>query len=167
MSERRTRRRSAFLLLASSLRMPKYIIDTSLYIHAIRDDQRNDELQAFYWSHAPFVYLHSVVAGELLAGAVHPDLERRTQEQLIGPFEATGRVVTPGHGSWKRAGQIVARLLREKKLSPEGIRRSFLNDCMIAASAREIGFVVVSDNTKDFDLIRTVEPVDVVPPWPK
>jgi predicted nucleic acid-binding protein len=147
--------------------MPKYILDTSLYIFATRDEKWNDELQAFYWSHAPFVYLHSVVAGELLAGSVDPGLERRTQERLIGPFEATGRVVAPGRGSWKRAGQIVARLVREKKLSPQGIRRSFLNDCLIAASAREIGFVVVSDNTKDFDLIRTVEPVDVVPPWPK
>lgn len=146
--------------------MPKYVVDTSLYVHATRDERRNAELQAFYQAFAPFVYLHSVVAGELLAGAVSPGLERRTQEHLIAPFEATGRVVTPGHGAWRRAGRIVARLVREKRLSPNGIGRSFLNDCLIAASARDHGLTVVTENRRDFDLIRSVSPVDLVPPWP-
>lgn len=146
--------------------MPKYLLDTSLYVYATRDDRWNDELDAFYWAQAPFVYLHSVVAGELLAGALHPDLERRTQERFIEPFEATRRVITPSHAAWKRAGQVVAQLVRDRKLSPNGIRRSFLNDCLIAASAREHGLVVVTDNTRDFDLIRTVLHIECVPPWP-
>lgn len=146
--------------------MPKYVLDTSLYVYATRDEEWNRELQAFYQARAPFVYLHSVVAGELLAGAVSSDLERRTHRHLIAPFESTGRLVTPGHGAWKRAGAAVARLVRERRLSPNGIRRSFLNDCLIAASARDHGLVVVTDNLRDFELIRTVEPVEVVPPWP-
>lgn len=146
--------------------MPKYVLDTSLYVYATRDDGWNRELHAFYQACAPFVYLHSVVAGELLAGATSPELERRTRRHLVEPFEATGRLVTPGHGAWKRAGCIVARLVREKRLSPNGIRRSFLNDCLIAASARDHGLVVVTDNLRDFELIRTVEPVEAVPPWP-
>lgn len=146
--------------------MPKYVLDTDLYIYAARDERWNDELQAFYWSYVPWVHLHSVVAGELLAGALHPDLERKVQEQLIAPFEAAKRVITPGHGAWKRAGLIVAQLVRKKKLRPEGIRRSFLNDCLIAASAREHGFILITDNTRDFDLIRTVHPVEAVRPWP-
>lgn len=146
--------------------MPKYVLDTSLYVYATRSEAWNRELQAFYQALAPFVYLHSVVAGELLAGSTSPELERRTQRGFIAPFEATGRLVTPGHGAWKRAGAVVARLVREKRLSPNGIRRSFLNDCLIAASARDHGLVVVTDNLRDFELIRTVEPVEVAPPWP-
>lgn len=146
--------------------MPKYVLDTSLYVRATRDEERNRELQAFYRACAPFVYLHSVVAGELLAGAASPDLERRTLRHLVAPFEATGRLVTPGHAAWRRAGGIVARLVREKRLSPNGVPRSFLNDCLIAASARDHGLTVVTDNLRDFELIRTVEPVEAVPPWP-
>ncbi|HEX8275417.1 MAG TPA: type II toxin-antitoxin system VapC family toxin [Longimicrobiaceae bacterium] len=146
--------------------MPKYVLDTSLYVYATRSDDWSRELQAFYRAFAPSVYLHSVVAGELLAGATSPELERRTQRHLVAPFESTGRLVTPGHGAWKRAGAVVARLVKEKRLSPNGIRRSFLNDCLIAASARDHGLVVVTDNLRDFELIRTVEPVEVAPPWP-
>jgi predicted nucleic acid-binding protein len=146
--------------------VPKYVLDTSLYVYATRSDEWNRQLQAFYQAFAPSVYLHSVVAGELLAGATSPELERRTQRHLVAPFESTGRLVTPGHGAWKRAGAVVARLVAEKRLSPNGIRRSFLNDCLIAASARDHGLVVVTDNFRDFELIRTVEPVEVAPPWP-
>ena len=146
--------------------MPKYVLDTNIYIYATRDAKWTDELKAFYSSHAPSIYMHSVVAGELLTGAIHPTLERFTQERLIEPFEASGRIITPGHGAWKRMGLIVARLARKKKLNPSGIGRSFLNDCLIAASARDHGFVIITDNLKDFELIKTVAPVDFVPPWP-
>ena len=146
--------------------MPKYVLDTSLYVYATRSEDWSRELQAFYQAFAPFVYLHSVVAGELLAGATSPELERRTRRHLLAPFEATGRLVTPGHDAWKRAGAVVARLVSEKRLSPNGIRRSFLNDCLIAASARDHGLVVVTDNLRDFELIRTVEPVSIASPWP-
>lgn len=146
--------------------MRKYVLDTNLYIEATRSDEAADALKEFYTRFLPHVHLHSVVAQELLAGAVGPELERTTQEELIEPFEAVGRTITPTHRTWKRAGEIIARLVREKRLSPGGFSRSFTNDCLIAASAREHGFVLVSKNTRDFELIRTVEPVDVLPPWP-
>ncbi len=147
--------------------MPRYVLDTNLYIRATRDEEWSRALERFYWAFAPFVHLHSVVAEEMLAGALHPALERRTQERFIAPFEAVRRVVIPGHATWKRAGQMIARLVRDKKLSPGGIGRGFVNDCLLAASAREHGFVLITDNTRDFDLIRTVEPVEVSPPWPE
>jgi len=146
--------------------MRKYILDTGLYIRATRDDGWSDALEAFAWNHAPFIYLHSTVASELLTGAINPGLERRTQERFIAPFEGTGRVITPSHRTWKQAGQVVARLIREKKLSPKGVARSFPNDCLIAASARELGLTVVTENERDFKLISEVLPVEYQPPWP-
>lgn len=146
--------------------MPKYILDTGLYIRATRDEGWNHALEAFAWNYAPFIYLHSTVASELLTGAVNPGLERRTQERFIAPFEGTGRVITPSHRTWKQSGQIVARLIRDKKLSPQGVSRSFPNDCLIAASARELGLTVVTENVRDFELIREVLPVEYQPPWP-
>ncbi|MFL5541813.1 MAG: type II toxin-antitoxin system VapC family toxin [Longimicrobiaceae bacterium] len=147
--------------------MPRYVLDTSLYIRATRTDVGNDELQAFSSSHAPFLYLHSVVAGELLAGAGRPSLEERTQARFIAPFEATGRVVVPTHEAWKRAGRAIAQLVRAGRLSPNGIVRSFMNDCLIAASAREHGFTLVTENARDYELIATVLPVSFTPPWPR
>lgn len=146
--------------------MPKYVLDTSLYVRATRSDAANEELQAFSSAYAPFLYLHSVVAAELLAGAVHPELEERTQSQLIAPFEATGRVITASHEAWKRAGRTIAQLVRARKLSPGGVARSFMNDCLIAASARENGFTVVTENARDFEMINSVLPLSFVPPWP-
>jgi predicted nucleic acid-binding protein len=60
----------------------------------------------------------------------------------------------------------MARLVRAKKLSPGGFRPSFVNDCLIAASAWEFGFIVVTRNHQDFALIGSVERVSVLPPWP-
>lgn len=146
--------------------MHKYVLDTNLYIEATRRDEAADALKGFYARFLPWVHLHSVVAQELLAGAASPELERATREGFIEPFEEVGRVITPGHRAWTRAGEIMAGLVRRRRMSPGGFARSFVNDCLIAATAREHGFVLVTRNTHDFDLIREVEPVPVVPPWP-
>jgi len=147
--------------------MPKYILDTGLYIRATREDPWNQALEEFAWNFAPFIYLHSTVAHELLAGALSTVLERRTQEQFISPFETTRRVITPTHRTWRQAGLVVAQLVRTRQLSPNGVTRSFPNDCLIAASAREQGMTVITENERDFRLISTVLPVRFCPPWPQ
>ena len=147
--------------------MPKYILDTGLYIRATREDSWNQALEAFAWNFAPFIYLHSTVAHELLAGSLSTVLERRTQEQFISPFEATRRVITPTHRTWKQASLVVAQLIRTRQLSPNGVTRSFPNDCLIAASAREQGMTVITENERDFRMISTVLPVQFCPPWPQ
>src|SRR5262249_32869826 len=135
--------------------MPKYILDSGLYIRATREDPWNEALEQFTWNYAPYIYLHSTVAHELLAGSVNPVLERQTQARFISPFEATRRVVTPTHRCWKQAALVVAELVRTRQLSPR-IARSFPNDCLIAASAREQGLTVITENERDFRLISTV-----------
>ncbi|MEJ7809298.1 MAG: type II toxin-antitoxin system VapC family toxin [Gemmatimonadaceae bacterium] len=147
--------------------MPKYVVDTNLYIRATRSDVASRELETFVVTFAPEIYLHSVVALELLAGALAHGLEQRTDERFVRPFERRDRVITPSHRAWKRAATTVVALVRAKRLSPNGIKPSFVHDCLIAASAREHGFVLVTDNISDFELIRSVLPVDVVPPWPE
>jgi predicted nucleic acid-binding protein len=146
--------------------MPRYVVDANLYIRATRDDEWSQALETFFLAFTPEIYLHSVVALEILAGATSPDLEKRTEERFIRPLERRERVFTPSHGAWKRAAAALARLVRERKVSPEGIKKSLVNDCLIAASARENGFVLVTDNLKDFELIGSVLKVELVPPWP-
>ncbi len=143
------------------------VLDTNVYIRAAREEAAARELEAFTIAAAPWLWLHSVVALELLAGAIAPGLERRTRRALIEPFERRGRVVTPSHEAWTRAGAALARLVRTGKRSAgAGITRSFLNDCLIAASAREHGFVLVTENAADFETLSEVLPVEISAPWP-
>jgi predicted nucleic acid-binding protein len=146
--------------------MQKYVIDSNLYIRAWRNPTDRDDLRSFIVSAGPGVHLHSTVAAELLAGSRTPELRRITEDMFIKPFERVERVITPEHSTWKRAGGILARLIKSKRMEETGATKSFFNDCLIAASAREHGLAVVTDNRKDFELIGTVERIQVLAPWP-
>ena len=147
--------------------MPQYVIDTNLYVEAVTTDEGNQALAAFQRRFAPFLFQHSTVAQEILAGAQSQASYREYYEDWVAPFEALGRVITPSHEAWGRATLIIVRLVEQGKKSPGGFSRSFLNDCLIAASAREHGFVLVTRNTADFGLIAHVEVrLRYAPPWP-
>jgi len=145
----------------------RYVLDTNLYIEASRDRDWAEELAGFVSAHLPLIYLHAVVAQELLAGAVDAEKGRLVERGVVRPFEKRGRVVTPAFGTWKRAGSIMARLVEAKRMSPGGFGRSFVNDCLLGASCREEGLTLISRNTRDFELIREVEEFELAAPWPE
>lgn len=147
--------------------MPKYVVDTNLYIEAITTDGGMTALAAFQRRLAPFLYQHSTVAQEILAGAQNEGDFERYYEDWIAPFERLGRIYTPSHSSWVDAARIMTRLIESRSKSAGGFTRSFLNDCLIATSTRENGFILVTRNTKDFALINSADAgVNFAPPWP-
>jgi predicted nucleic acid-binding protein len=145
----------------------RYVLDSNLYIEADRSELAAEELDRFLMRFLPLVQLHAVVAQELLAGARDSRREKLIQDTLIAPFEKRGRVIAPSFAAWKRAGIIMSRLVQQKRMSPGGFGRSFVNDCVLAASCREEGLVLVTRNAQDFALIQRVETVEVVAPWPE
>jgi predicted nucleic acid-binding protein len=148
--------------------VPKYVVDTNLYVAAIRTDEGTAALAAFQRRSAPFLFQHSTIAQEILAGARDEADYREHREDWVAPFEDLGRLITPSHAAWMHAALIVARLVERGRLSPGGFGRGFLNDCLIAASARDHGFILVTRNTADSALISQVEPgIRYVPPWPE
>jgi predicted nucleic acid-binding protein len=148
--------------------VPIYVVDTNLYVEAITTDEGNEALATFQRRFAPFLFQHSTVAQEILAGARDEAGYRAYHADWVAPFEDLGRILTPGHAAWTRAALIMARLVAANHMSPGGFSRSFLNDCLIAASEREHGFVLVTRNQADFALIKRVEPrLAFVPPWPE
>lgn len=148
--------------------MPKYVVDTNLYVEAITTVDGNAALAAFQRRCAPFLFQHSTIAQEILAGARDEADYREYHQDWVAPFEDLRRVITPSHTIWTRAALIVARLVERGHLSPGGFTRSFLNDCLIAASARDHGFILVTRNTADFALIGQVERgIRFQPPWPE
>ena len=147
--------------------MPRFVIDTNLYVEADRDLARAEELERFSTAYLPFIHFHAVVAQELLAGAIDRRRERLVEESLIQPFERRGRVLTPSFAAWKAAGRILSQLVQRKLMSPGGFKRSFLNDCVLAASCREVGATLVTLNRDDFRIIEKVMRFECTEPWPE
>jgi predicted nucleic acid-binding protein len=72
----------------------------------------------------------------------------------------------PTYKAWRRSGEVVAELIRARRLSRTGMKPSFLNDVLLAASCREHGVTLITRNRADFEMIATVEPVQFTDPWP-
>jgi predicted nucleic acid-binding protein len=66
-----------------------------------------------------------------------------------------GRLVSSPLPVFERAGSLLRRL---KLAGPEVRSAAFVNDVLIALSARSIGAAVVTSNVRDFEAIRRIEP---------
>jgi len=140
--------------------MAKHLIDTDLYIDLIQSGTTLPLIRELYDKDAPGIYFSSIVAQELLAGALSPAGKRRV-ETLLRPFEKTGRVITPSHNQWKDAGAILARALyvrTDLKLKLP----SLVNDCLLALSARFIGATLYTRNRDDFVLLQNIRAFSLV-----
>lgn len=146
--------------------MRRFVVDTNLYIAADRSRDKAEELVAFYAAFLPYTMFHAVVAQELLLGAIDARREKLIRDAYIRPFESRGRLITPAFAHWARSGEVIARLVRSKAMSPGGFGRSFLNDVLLAVSCGALGMTLVTGNAADFARIRQVERFDFTAPWP-
>jgi predicted nucleic acid-binding protein len=145
----------------------KFVLDTNVFIHAIRSAEARLELAGWQRRMAPHIYQHAVVVSELLVGARDRATWERWHARWIAPAERVNRILVPGYGAWLRASHIITRLAGTGKISAGGVKPSFHNDCLLAATAREYGHTIVTHNTRDFELIALVEPaIKAVPPFP-
>jgi predicted nucleic acid-binding protein len=100
----------------------------------------------------PKTYLSSVVSGELYAGCVD-DIGLELVRQFTRHVEKTGRIVTPTHPSWNRAGGLLAKIRRS---GPQYASKAagFFHDILIVLSAVQIGATVYTADEGDFRLLR-------------
>lgn len=128
----------------------KVVIDTSVYVPFINKGTSHPMLEL--GQGVPLFYMSAVVIEELYAGA-SDDASIRLLDNLYKTFESAGRLIVPDAADWQKTGRIVAKLG-----SKYGFEDIFLaritNDILIALSARKIGAVVVTHNTKDFLRIK-------------
>ena len=146
-------------------KLRKYVLDTNCFIDAAHDADARAALEAFVLQAAPGLYLSSVVAAELRAGAgrMRTSLER----VVLGPYVRRGRVLTPSAASWDALGTTLATLAERDGLVLAQTRRSFLFDILVAHSCREAGATLISANTQDLERIGRVFAFDFVAPYPK
>ena len=144
----------------------RYALDTNLFIDAARDDAENAALERFHAAHAPFMFLSAVVVQELRAG-VRAEDAAALDRHMIAPFERRARVVTPTFAAWKQSGEVLRRLVAQDGLELAKVRKSLVNDILLALSCREAGIVVLARNTRDFERIAHVAVIDWTTPWPE
>ncbi len=146
--------------------MKKFVLDTNLYVHAYRSREGADELERYFADFTPNTYVSSIVLHELLVGANSDAKAREVRQILLGPLIKAGRVLTPSHASWDQAGCAIAEMARVERRDLRRVPKSLVNDFLLAASCREAGATLVTDNTEDFGLIQRHLRHDYVAPWP-
>jgi predicted nucleic acid-binding protein len=127
----------------------KVVLDTNVYI-----DWINGGLHEGFLIGSGYVrHLCAVVVMELRAGA-HSRAGRTAVDRLVRSYESAGRLVAPTRRVFDRAGSV----LRQLRLAGRDVRSAaFVNDVLIALTAREMGATVVTGNVGDFEAIRAIE----------
>jgi predicted nucleic acid-binding protein len=144
----------------------KYVLDTNLYIGAIRYPVKDQALQGFLERNAPMTYMSAVVMQELRAGAVADAQARVLQDGIFNAFERRGRVAGPSVTAFKECGRILAALFRQDGVPYVERPRALVNDILIAVTCRENGFTLLTEDG-DFKMIRAhLRGFAHLPPWP-
>jgi predicted nucleic acid-binding protein len=144
----------------------KYVLDTNCYIDASRDPEVLRQLTRFSSWSAPGLFLSSVVASELRAGAGSWKARKKLEEDVLGPFVRRRRVLTPTAAAWDALGLTLATLREKEGLQLAQVRRSFAFDILVAYSCRQSGAVLVTGNARDMERIRRVFTFEYVAPYP-
>lgn len=143
-----------------------FLLDSNVYIAGFNDAAFAVGFRAFHRSYLPRIVLSAVVVHELLVGARDRRRERMLRRAIIEPFQARRRLHVPGSRVWEVAAELDRRLRALGGFEASLARRSFANDLLIAASAREIGATIVTQDLTDFALLRRVIDIRFEAPWP-
>ncbi len=133
--------------------MKRVVIDTNLYIDWINAGLREALLVGPGYTRI----LSAVVLLELWAGTTNLP-SRRAVEKIERAYTTAQRLLVPMPGVFAESG----RVLRDLRAAGLEVRSAaFMNDVLIALSARAAGARVLTRNRSDFQAIRKVSPFDL------
>ncbi len=120
------------------------IFDTSVFIDHLRTNKFKDNFQNLNG----LIRNSSVVLSELARGAT-------TEGELdfVSTLARNHPIFTPTERNWLESGQILARIYKDRRFSPEKLRDMHF-DVLIALTARNYGATVITSNKTDFELIK-------------
>ncbi|MBI4265261.1 MAG: PIN domain-containing protein [Acidobacteria bacterium] len=144
----------------------KYTLDTNVFIDGFRSEEAQADVLAFFNRALPFTYLNAVVMQELAAGARTAGAARDLQEKMFEPFERRRRVFAPSASAFVESGRALAALAAREGWQLLDEKPSLLNDALIAASCREQGVTLIT-NDGDFErLAAFITGFLHTTPWP-
>ncbi|MGB9180103.1 MAG: hypothetical protein WCB68_12720 [Pyrinomonadaceae bacterium] len=105
--------------------------------------------------------MSAIVIQELAAGAMGKSALQELNA-LRHEYEGQGRLLIPTGEDWWLAGKVLNSLLRGLKSQRGGLtpklhpaeKHRIVRDVLIARTARRAGALLVTDNAKDFEMIR-------------
>src|SRR3982074_1162524 len=112
------------------------------------------------------LYLSTVVAAEVRAGAGNARERRILERGVLSPYVRRRRVVNPSAAAWEALGGTLARFVENEGLVLGDVRKSLIFDILLAWSCREIGAILVSRNVKDLSRIANMFDFEFVAPYP-
>lgn len=138
-----------------------YTLDSNVLIDAIRMPVALEQLKGFLSWALPQTVLSSVVGSELLAGARSEATRRLVEEEFLGPFVRRGRIVAPSVAAWHRMGVLRGQLDKARH-GPD-----WQNDVLLASTAREHGWVVITRDADLSGLQAAIRGLRVEAPFPR
>lgn len=106
-------------------------------------------------------HMSVVVLQELLAGAADAT-EVKKYEAARKVYEKDGRLLVPTGDDWVEAGKVLNSLLRGLKSTRGGKtpklhhqeKQRIIRDVLIARTVKRVGGLLVTDNARDFKMIK-------------
>lgn len=133
-----------------------YLIDTNIYIGAINDARIGAALAAFEQAALSQLAVSAIVAFELAVCARNRKHAETLERWLLRPFRGMGRFIVPSDRSWRIAAEITRAIRDDGRYAAKLSGRGFLNDVLLAATAREHGATLITANARDFGPIAEV-----------
>ena len=144
----------------------RYVLDTNVYIDALRNRDELAVLKRFLLRVGQRICLAGIVVLELRAGAVTPE-HQQALEALVVPHMAREQVIGVSFAACLEAGRALAALATTERVRLATAPTSLTNDALLAASCREAGALLVTNNHRDFArLARHLRGFRFAPPWP-
>ena len=129
----------------------QYALDSTVYIASLRNADRLHALKRFLLQVGTRIRLHAVVVMELRSG-VRTEQHMRALDALFAPDQARGKTIVPTLDAYSHAGRVLSTLaLREGVETADCV---LVADALIAASCREAGAVLVTDNVRHFTALQ-------------
>lgn len=133
-----------------------YVLDTNIYIEALRDPAFEEILAAWEQRALPRLWLSGVVVHEILLGARDDRSAEAYERRLLRPFWRRGRVIEVDLEVWRQTAGAIHKLAALRRYAEKLAQRRFFCDVLIAATCRRVGATLVTANVEDFALIHRV-----------
>src|SRR5438045_9261127 len=103
-----------------------FVLDTNGFVDASRSDAKAVAFAELCAWAAPRLYLSTVVAAELRAGAGSFKDRRTLERQILAPYVRRGRLLNPSPSAWEELGTTLAALVEDDGLVLRTVRRCFV-----------------------------------------
>jgi predicted nucleic acid-binding protein len=133
-----------------------YVLDTSYSFQASRSSHFRGLLRTFLVHMGPRVLLSTVVLHALLVGASTIESQEEIVREVARPLQRHAPIIDTDDVVWPDAALITRTIGALGGLAVKVKSANFRHDVLIAASCRQVGATLITNNSKGFETISSV-----------